>query len=603
LARPLIAPVTAPAGGGAVGLRARARVVARAADPGRRTSRASVRWGLLLAAGWLAQAVLRAWFGRMQVMPLANPDETAYLIAGRVLAGGPTANLSGSTLYPAGYPLLIMPVYWFTSDPSAVYHAVVLINSAISAAVMPLGYLACRRLGLHRPAAYGVAMVAALLPAGLFYSQYAMADAIFPVITLGWLLAVHSWLSLSGAAASPRARNAAAVGSAALAGYAYAVHSRGLVMLLGYAVVGAFLAWRRPAARLSVVAAALTVVVAIAVAWGLNFHLAQVIYPEGTRSLSGQTGTRLTSFYGVIHVLEMAVGQLWRLTLNSWGIAGIGLIAAAATIVRRGVRAEARIMAALCVAVTVLIACTSAAALPPDQSQTWVSGRYLDGMTIAFFLAGAVVLLRESGPRILAHAACVTGLFVLASVIVAVYAGMSLPTSGFSGAFGFAEPAVLTHDWTQASVLVATAVTLGLLLAWVAFAFVLRRWRPAALVLGACVAAVSLVAAAQMTASVSQAWIAQAKATSAGALGLKPGEQIAIGYGLSWPIWVPQAFEVSWTRLQFFHTSGQPPANASLVEVAWPAGQPAQASWPGAPAGWRVVASDRTDGWVAWRPG
>jgi hypothetical protein len=380
-------------------------------------------------------------------------------------------------------------------------------------------------------------------------------------------------------------------------------------MLLGYAAVGAFLLWRRPAARRSVMAAALTAVVVVAVAWALNFHLAQVLYPEGTRSLSGQTATRLTSFYGAIHVAEMTIGQLWRLTLNSWGIAGIGLIATAYAIVRppsvpgrAAGRTEVRIMAALGVGVTVVTACMSAAALPPDQSQTWASGRYLDGMTIAFFLVGAVVLLRAGISRILACTACVAGLFVLAAMTVAVYAGTSLPASTFSTAFGFAEPAVLAQNWTQASVGVATAVTLGLLAVWVAFAFVLRRWRPAALALGACVAAVSLVAVAQMTSQVSQASIAPAQASSASALGLKPGEQLAIGWGLPWPIWVPQAFEVSWTPLRFFNTTSGPPAGAAVVEVAWPDGQPAQASWPDAPAGWRVVASDRTDGWVAWRP-
>ena len=198
------------------------------------------RWVVLLVAGWLCQAGLRAWFGRMQVMPLANPDETAYLIAARVLAGGPGADLSGSTLYPGGYPLLITPVYWFTSNPATVYHTVVMINAAISAAILPLGYLACRRLGLDRPVAYGVAMVAALVPAAFFYSQYAMTDAVFPVITVAWLLATHSWLTASSA----RGRYAAAAGSALLAGFAYMVHSRGLVILAGYAAVAAFMAWR-----------------------------------------------------------------------------------------------------------------------------------------------------------------------------------------------------------------------------------------------------------------------------------------------------------------------------------------------------------------------
>ncbi len=159
-------------------------------------------------------------------MPLANPDETAYLVAARVLAGGPGADLSGSTLYQGGYPLLIMPVYWFTSNPSTVYHAVLVVNSLISALVLPLGYLACRRLGLRRPAAYGVATVAALVPAGFFYSEYAMTDAVFPVITLAWLLTTHSWLTASSARV--QYANANAAGSALLAAYAYVIHSRGL---------------------------------------------------------------------------------------------------------------------------------------------------------------------------------------------------------------------------------------------------------------------------------------------------------------------------------------------------------------------------------------
>ena len=257
MARLLITPGTRGPAAPDGAIEARAGALARRSAPARDQStgtaggrgagsaRARRRWVVLLVAGWLCQAGLRAWFGRMQVMPLANPDETAYLIAARVLAGGPGADLSGSTLYPGGYPLLITPVYWFTSNPATVYHAVLMINAAISAAIMPLGYLACRRLGLDRPAAYGVATVAALVPAGFFYSQYAMTDAVFPVITLAWLLATHSWLTASSA----RGRYAAAAGSALLAGFAYMVHSRGLVLLAGSAAVGAFMAWRRPTRR------------------------------------------------------------------------------------------------------------------------------------------------------------------------------------------------------------------------------------------------------------------------------------------------------------------------------------------------------------------
>src|ERR1700688_3613890 len=174
LARPLITPGTrGPTAPGAAGL-GRADTLAGRTAPGRGastgtagarcagTAGAGRRWVVLLVVGWLCQAGLRAWFGRMQVMPLANPDETAYLIAARVLAGGPGADLSGSTLYQGGYPLLITPAYWFTSNPVTVYHIVLAINAAISALLMPLGYLACRRLRVHRRTGYSVAMIAAL---------------------------------------------------------------------------------------------------------------------------------------------------------------------------------------------------------------------------------------------------------------------------------------------------------------------------------------------------------------------------------------------------------------------------------------------------------
>ena len=617
MARLLITPGTRGAGGAAaVDARGSVPVVPVAARTRRgaagavtASSRAAGRrWVILLALGWLVQVGLRVWFSRHQVMPLANPDETAYLVAARVLAGGPAADLSYSTLYPGGYPLLITPAYWFSSNPSTVYHAVMVINALIGALVLPLGYLACRRLGLGRQAAYGVAFVAALVPAGFFYSEYAMTDAVFVVITLAWLLTTHSWLTASSA----RVRYANAAGSAALAAYAYAVHSRGLVMVAGLAAMGVFIGWRQAAARLSVLVAALTAVVVTAAGWALNHHISLLVYPEGSRSLSGQIRQRLASVNGTIHVLEMAAGQLWRLVLDSWGIAGIGLVAALVVIVRRDVRSDLRIMGALTIAVTTLIACIAPAALPSDQSQAWASGRYLDGMIVVFFLVGAAVLLRARMRDIVVCAAVCTGLFLLAAVTVAVYIGTTVPTHGFGAGFNFAEPAVVTQNWTNASVALATAVTLVLLGVWIGFAFVLRRLRPGrafatvSAVFGVCVAAVSLVAVAQMTSHISQAHGSntQEAITLMQAGKVRPGDQVVVAPSLGWMLTVPQAFEVSWTELEQFRPGRQPlAAGTTVVETGWPAGQPAQAGWPDAPAAWRIVASDQDVGWVVWRKG
>jgi hypothetical protein len=556
-------------------------------------------WPVLLVAGWLVQAGLRAWLSRAQTVPLSTPDESAYLIAARVMSGGVTANFSYSTLYPAGYPLLITPVFWFTHNPVLVYRAVLIgINAPLSALIMPLGYVACRRLGLERPAAFGVAMAAALLPAALFYSEYAMTDAIYPVLVLGWLLAVHSWLTARSAVVS----YAAAAGAALLAGYAYAVHSRGAIMVAGFVLVAVFVFVRRLVPRASVVAAAVALCVPLGVAHVLNRHLSSVMYPSGPRTLAGEALIRLRSVHGVVFVLEMATGQFWRFVLDGWGVSGLGLAFAVFVVVRRGLAVELRIMAALAAGVTLVTAVTSPAALPPTQPQAWASGRYLDGLVVAFFLAGAAALVRATGRQVLIGAACVVPPTLLAALVVTVYAGSSVPTSGFGAAFVFGEPAVLTQDWTTASVLLATVVALGLL-GLACLVSLLRfsgRWRVGVLCVG--LGAVSLVASLQLTSNISRASTpGQERNITALVTGLRPGQHLVIGTGLSWQTWMPQAYEVWWTPLEFFTAGTQaPPANATVVEVAWPAGQPATASWPQVPAGWRIVRSDQTDGWVAW---
>jgi hypothetical protein len=582
----------------------RPRVPGRAVRAVRRSPR---RWTFLLVAGWLVQAALRAWFSRMQVVPLASPDEAAYLEAARILAGGTANNFSHGTLYQGGYPLLLTPVYWFTSDSVSVYHAVMVINALVGATLMPLAYVACRRLGQGRRAAYALSAVTALLPAGFFYTEYALADAIFPVVVLAWLLCVHSLLTVTGR----RQRYMAAVSSALLAGYAYAVHPRGVVIVAGYVAVLILLAVRRLVPRATMAAAGLTLLATLGAAELLNRYISAAMYPEGARSLSGQALSRLTDYRGQIQVVEMAGGQLWRLTTDTWGIGTIGLAAVVAAIARRGVRRDVRIMAVLAVFVTLAIAYIAPAALPADQPATWASGRYLDCMSVVFFMVGAVVLLRGRPVRILQYAGAAVVFTAVTGAIVARYAGWSLPTAGFS-AFTFGEPAVLAQGWTDnTSVVIATAVALGLLAFWIALVLACRRlfpgpgragWRAIMLIP---VLAMNLFAVTQMTTHISLAGTLSQEASSLGFVtetGLQPGDKVDIdnGLALDWPAWIPQSFEVWWAPFEFFDAATTPPTGATVVEVAWPSGKSAQASWPNAPAGWHVVASNQAYAWVAW---
>ena len=80
------------------------------------------------------------------------------------------------------------------------------------------------------------------------------------------------------------------------------------------------------------------------------------------------------------------------------------------------------------------------------------------------------------------------------------------------------------------------------------------------------------------------------------------GEQVAVASDINGVLRLAQTFEVSSTEVQFFNPVLQsPPADVTVVDAKWPSRQPASASWPGAPASWRIVASNRFGGWVVWR--
>ncbi len=448
----------------------------RHADPApegvapRASRRWSRRWALWLVLGYLAQVALRVWLSRSQTVPLANPDESAYLVIARVLAhAGAPSDFSYGTLYQSGYPLLLVPIYWFTSNPVTVYHATMVVNAVVNAALMPLAYLAFRRLSVRRWIAFAAAAVAAVVPEGVFYTQYALSDAVFPVVVLAWLLTVHTWLT----AGSRRAAYGTAIGSALLAGYAYAVHPRGLVVVIGFAAVAVYAAVRRIVPAWTLAAAGVTLAVVVGVTGRLNRYISALLYPEGPRSLTGEAVARLKDVKDQIYILEMAAGQLWRLTLDTWGIAAIGLVAAAVAVFRRGVRRDLRIMAALTVLVTLAIVYIAPAALPDGQEPTWASGRYPDAMSVTFFIVGIVVLLRVRGWRLVGYAAAAAALAAGTAAVVVHYAGSHQNVTGFA-AFNWADPTVLTQGWTDLSVPEATVVGVALLALWVLIALTLR---------------------------------------------------------------------------------------------------------------------------------
>ncbi|MEO5877372.1 MAG: hypothetical protein ABIS86_04745 [Streptosporangiaceae bacterium] len=543
------------------------------------------RWAWLLAVGWLLQVGLRLWLAARQNLPTANPDETGYLFAARILAGGPDADMSTTTFYQIGYPLLISPAFWFSGDAETIFRLVVGINSVLSALIVPLGFLAGRRFGLSPVQAFVLAQVTALLPASIFFAQYALTDAVLPVVVLAWLLAVHSWLGGSFWA-----------GPAAglLAGFAYATHSRGLIIVGVQALLLLAALIRRWAPRKASAASAATLAVTLAAGYLGNAWLKGHLYKGGIKQLGHWLTERLTTLDGLGWTLAGGLGQIWYLIVSTWGLAGLALVAAVVILRRPGVPLATRLTGAAVLLTVLGIAFVTIAALPDENRVgNLVYGRYLACLAPALFVAGGALILRAGRGAVLRLAAVAAAVTLLIALVVRLHAGTRLTRSQFVP-FDFPETSFLTWDWHVLDLWLATGAALALLAV-----AVLTRPVIAAVVL----ALAGLGASVTATQKISHVMVAD---MAPAVLPVASPDRVAIDQALLWRLRLPQTFQVTWSQVLTFDAAKAPvPAGATVVIMPWPDGTRKAASWPTAPEGWKPVASARTylgGNWVAWRP-
>lgn len=556
------------------------------------------RWPALLVIAWAVQAVIRLALVAHQTTPVLIPDESGYLLAGRLLSGGAAADMSWRTFYQAGYSLLIAPAFWMSASPRTVYHLVLAMNSLVSATMVVLAFVTLRRVSVSRLPAYAVANLTALLPSVVYYAQFALSDAILPVVVLGWLLPAHSWLV--------RGRPAYGVAASVVAAYAYAVHARGVVILLVQAALVGFVLVRGWASRWSAVLSASALVMTTTLGWALNAWVRATIYPAGAAPLGTWLTGRLTSLDGLGWTLSIATGQLWYVIVSTFGLAGIGLVAFVVLAVRRGAERPVRVTAVLVLAAVAGIALATSATVPEEGTvANFAYGRYLSCLSPLLFLAGLTFLWRV--PRaVAARAVLITGaVAALAAAIVWLHAGDRL-TRYFFGPFDFPEICAMTGSWGALRVGSATAVGL-VALALVVLVQIGYERRRGLLVAVAAFLVVDLVIAVACTDRLSRYWTREVdKASSLAPAGLTARDRVGVSYvGLPWRIWVSQAFQArnGLRPIDRFRAGALPP-DVTLVVVPWDTRTPARSSWPTAPASWRPVFGNRgyAGGWVAWRP-
>ncbi|MEU1720901.1 hypothetical protein [Nonomuraea sp. NPDC005692] len=547
----------------------------------RRGGRSRSWW--FLAIGWVAQVALRMWLFRQHAGPVANPDETGYLIAARWLAGGPGADLTGFTFYQGGYPLLLAPVFWFTSDPVVAYRLVVVVGAMVAAGAFPLAYLLLRRLGTGPRAAMAAAFAGGLSPSLLLFSGLALADAVLPTLVLAWLVALHDLVARGSVRAGALAGG--------LAGFAVAVHLRGTVVLAVtvLAMAGMLVTRRRGMAGVSgargggAAAGLVAAVVVAGAATALNQVLSAALYPGGARDLSGLLAERVSGLDGQAWALAGAAGQLWYLIAATWGLAGVGLAGAVAVVARRSAPGPRRVLAAVLLATTLGIAYASSAALPDEHRVgNYAYGRYLACVALAWTLAGLLVLARAGRGAVVRHVLAAAVLLAATGGVVVRYAGDRLQRYAFI-AFDFPEVIFLSRVRDSFDLVAASLAALALLacLAGAALLTARRGW-PAVLTV---LAAVNLVFAAGLAPKSAPAagpdWLPVLTA---------PG-RVAVDRRVPWNVRAPLAYRVSWTELE--HYDRTPPAGACTAVVPPDSGPP--------PAGWAATGAGGTrQGWTTW---
>lgn len=552
-------------------------------------------WPLLLAGSWLLQAFVRLALAIHQTTPVMIPDESGYLLAARLISGGAAADLSGRTFYQAGYSLLISPAFLLDGDPAAVYRRVIAINSLVSAALVVLAYIALRRLEVPRWYAFLLANVTALLPSVIYYAQFAMTDAVLPVVVLGWLLLVHSWL------ASGQPVYAAAAST--VVAFAYTTHARGTIILLvhvGLLVVALSRRWvrKRDIAVLATVLAA-----GAAAGRALNGWVRSQIYPGGVQPHGDWLTDRLTSPDGVGWILSLTVGKLWYLIVSTWGVAGIGLVVLVLAF-RRGTARPIRATAGLTLLTLLGIGLSTSGAIADEGTvANFAYGRYLACLVPVLFLAGAAFAWRA--PQVtMARVLLVTaGTALAASAIVRMHAGDRLSGNFFSS-FDFPEICFLTWNWDSFQLWPATVAAL-LLLALAGLVLIRYDRRRGLCAIAVAVIVLDLATVIVVTNRISRHWSRELELdTSLASAGLRAQDRVGVSYeGMPWRIWVSHAFQArnGLRAIDRYRRDSLPP-DVTLVIVPWDSGA-SWDSWPGAPADWQPVSINRTPtgNWVAWR--
>jgi hypothetical protein len=415
-----------------------------------------------LAAGVIALAVLHV----VLVTPVHGfmlSDTTGYLANARWIAGKAGTTWQGpSSFYHPAWSFLVAPLYAVLDTPRTIQIGALLLNGVLSIAVFPAAYALGRRaFALPPRPALVAAAIAATYPAVVLLAGYEWGEALYQLLFVGFVLAAASLL------ARPSIGSALAVGASAP--LLEATHPRGLGVIVVAGVTLAVVARRERRTLVGLVP-----LVALYLATRLVDHaLLHAIYAERSARVEGDVLGRLTDPHLLWGAAKATVGQLWYLTVATFGLAPLGALWLATT--KRIPRALGVVTLSSCLA---MLAASALEMSDGTRVDHMVYGRYMEGAVPVLLVAGAAAVLAWQSvlPRLLPALAGLATLLAVALVVVRggqVFSGDVMPLN---------VTGILVYRHLPGSVDVARVTVLALLLT--AAVLLLARWRAvAALVL------------------------------------------------------------------------------------------------------------------------
>jgi hypothetical protein len=376
-----------------------------------------------------------------------------------------------------------------------------------------------------------------------------------------------------------------------------------------------------PPGRISWPALLATVAGAVALA-ALNYVLILLLGDKlhlAGANPGGQTLGAVASGAGLVRLGATVVTQLWYLLVVTFGLAGVGWVAAVRTLrprpePRTDPRPEPRtdpaggpdpdsarqwtFVVALVATVGVAVGAAVILAGVTNKPSDAIYARYITMLAPFWLTVGVAALWTAPARRAVRLAAASLGLLVVGGAVVAgrlwyvAEHGHSLRYGGF----GAPDLMVLTGGWREFRPVTGTLIAVGAAVV-LAAASRHRRLRGAIFPL---LVAVNLLVMGAVVSRVLEPKVALARPTPVlRELGVGPGDTVASTFGYDYVLRLNLAHEVHWTDVRTFQEV--PPPDAAVVLARWFPGGPKD--WPGERYGYHRVGGNVAQHWAVWRRG